>query len=101
MQQAGMHLHITGTLTVAADGAIRADGRGFTGGNGPGGFPFNGGGRSGASYGGRGGDRARVNSANLCYGSVTAPTDLGTGGNPIAAAPGGPAGALRISARPS
>ncbi len=79
---------MAGTLRIASNGAIRADGRGYPGGNrhghpGPAGqtaghaagASF----RAGATYGGLGGDHDGT--PNAIYGSLTVPADLGSGGS--------------------
>jgi RHS repeat-associated protein len=91
-QEYWMDLTITGDVTVDVGGAINVDGKGYVGaasGNeagGPGGGEStsvcgsNYGG-SGAGYGGKGGDAyAGYTTGGMTYGSVVAPTDLGSGG---------------------
>ncbi len=78
-----INANIGGSLTVS--GSISADSKGFTGGYGPGTAQitphnFN----AGASYGGSGGNGSQVNATGT-YGSITNPTDLGSGGGNITA----------------
>ena len=71
-------------LTVDTGGKIDASNVGYTGGvnssgNGPGGGQFqNGSSNGGAGYGGRGGSGSTF--GGISYGSITQPTDLGSGG---------------------
>ncbi|MCL5009180.1 MAG: hypothetical protein M1400_02450, partial [Patescibacteria group bacterium] len=74
---------INGNLVINAGGSINADGKGYRIGQGPGAGPTTTGTEgSGGSYGGLGGysDAAAAPTSALIYGSLTAPTDLGSGG---------------------
>ena len=72
---------INGNLNLAASGSINADAKGFIGKQGPGaGASINGGGGGGGSYGGIGGTSSGGALPGVAYGSLTVPTDLGSGG---------------------
>ena len=72
------NLSITGNLSIESGGWICADGKGFGCGEGTGkGNAANNG--SGAGYGGMGGDSLGA-VGGFCYGSITNPVDLGSGG---------------------
>jgi hypothetical protein len=68
-------LNIAGGLTIDAGGAINADAKGYALQNGPG----YAGGNSGSGYGGIGGIRNAAKPGTT-YGSITAPTNIGSGG---------------------
>jgi PKD repeat protein len=77
------------SLTVAAGGKIDVSGKGYAPGYGPGVGQDNNGQHeglgSGGGYGGQGGDvpangGVALSTGGPCYGSITAPTDLGSGG---------------------
>ncbi|MCF7843740.1 beta-propeller fold lactonase family protein, partial [Candidatus Gracilibacteria bacterium] len=81
-------------ITIDAGSSISANGKGFTGNNGPGkgnsaGCTATGSG--GAGHGGTGG-----NSGGVTYGSSTQPTTLGSGGGSNCAGGGGGGGAIKI-----
>ena len=71
---------LTGNLIISAGGFIDVTDKGFLGDNGPG--TATGGTTDGGSYGGIGGDNGpdETNLTNV-YGTITAPTDLGSGGD--------------------
>lgn len=71
-----MILQIATNLTIDAGGKIDVDGMGYSQGNGPGKPPS----EAGASYGGKGGTSVAANPPGRTYGSITAPTNLGSGG---------------------
>ena len=80
-------LTVGGALSV--DGAIDVSGRGYSAQNGPGKATSN---QGGGGYGGEGGDwGGRIAYVGRCYGSVTTPNQLGSGGT---GGPGG--GAIRL-----
>ena len=89
----GFDLTVTGDLTVDAGGAITVNGKGY----GPDSGPGAGGSGCGGSYGGAGGGESGVST----YGSITAPSDLGSGGGRnsyyASAAGGAGGGAIRLS----
>ncbi|NLB54240.1 MAG: hypothetical protein GX811_00460 [Lentisphaerae bacterium] len=66
-------LTVQGNVFVDLNGAINADGRGYSSTSGPGGT---GTGYRGGSHGGRG-----AGNSGPCYGSIIAPTNLGSGGS--------------------
>ncbi len=68
-----------GSVQVDAGSSINADGQGYLPGAGPGAAAANDSG--GGSYGGKGGAGYNGTPATATYGSTTAPTDLGSGGN--------------------
>ena len=85
---AGFDLTVTGDLTVDEGASILADGKGYGSDAGPGAW-----GGSGGSYGGKGGGWG-----GPVYGSITAPSDLGSGGSSRWGAPGGAGGgAIRLT----
>jgi len=97
---AGVNLIVTNDVIVASDGSINANGIGYGGGRGNGrgwssaGSPIEG---SGAGYGGSGGDCSTHSipyPGGLCYGSVSQPVNLGSGGGYSYAGPGGSGGGL-------
>ena len=94
-QGSGVTLHAA-SVVVSAGGSINADGQGYVAGAGPGGAP--GGSSAGGSYGGLGGVGDGVSPGPI-YGSTTAPTDLGSGGNTrcCGTIPGAGGGALTIT----
>jgi hypothetical protein len=94
-QGSGVTLHAS-SVVVNAGGSINADGQGYVAGAGPGGSPS--GSSAGGSYGGLGGVGNGVSPAGT-YGSTTAPTDLGSGGNTrcCGTIPGAGGGALTIT----
>ncbi|MEA3515212.1 MAG: hypothetical protein U9R34_07055, partial [Nanoarchaeota archaeon] len=74
-------------LTIESGAEINGDGKGYAGGaslsdgTGPGkGFRLGGNAASGAGYGGNGGIDYEVDVGGSSYGSLSAPTDLGSGG---------------------
>lgn len=72
---------VNGNLVINSGGTVNVDARGFIQGNGAGaGTPTSG---AGGSYGGLGGTASYSFSTTVAatYGSVTAPTDLGSGGS--------------------
>jgi hypothetical protein len=100
-QWAGVGVSIqAGNVTVAAGGAISADGQGYIVGQGPGagvagwgGWPSGGGG-----YGGNGGTSDIGSSGGGTYGSELLPVDLGSGaGNASSAGGGNGGGAIELS----
>ncbi|MGA3266010.1 MAG: hypothetical protein ABSE16_04220 [Verrucomicrobiota bacterium] len=112
---AGMNLSVTGDVTVASGGSIDASGIGYAAasiqylpGSGPGGGSSSGGtyyGGSGASHGGIGGlSLGGISSSNtyqggVCYDSLYAPTNEGSGGGASYAGSGGNGGgAVEITA---
>ncbi|MEW6251144.1 MAG: immunoglobulin domain-containing protein [Planctomycetota bacterium] len=88
----GITLDITGDITIAADGWLHADERGFAPVAGPGagssGPDFGGGG----GYGGCGGRSLQGAAGGGIYGSVLQPLDLGSGGAGDADGPNAPGG---------
>jgi hypothetical protein len=77
----GQTITVSGNLTVGTGAVITADGRGFAAGAGPGaGWAGSGCGDRGASHGGKGGTSNNSNCVLPTYGSITAPTTLGSGG---------------------
>jgi hypothetical protein len=94
-QGSGVTLHATSIL-VNTGGSINADGQGYVAGAGPGGSPNSS--SAGGSYGGLGGVGDGVSPGPI-YGSTTAPTDLGSGGNTrcCGTIPGAGGGALTIT----
>jgi len=88
--QAGLNVTVTGNLTVGAGGSISVDGKGYDPGSGPGA----GGSSCGGGYGGAGGGQA----GGSTYGSITAPSELGSGGGGSYYAAGGAGGgAIRLT----
>ena len=83
------------SVVVNMGGTINADAQGYVAGAGPGGSPNAS--SAGGSYGGLGGVGDGVSPAGI-YGSTTAPTDLGSGGNSrcCGTIPGAGGGALTI-----
>ena len=103
----GVVINADGNVDIKTGSSISADGQGYLGGAvgnhagaGPGGGASNGtSDAAGAAYGGYGGDGAGSLVSAAPYGSMTAPTDLGSGGggsNSNAAGNGG--GAIKINA---
>ena len=94
-----LNVMVGSNLTVAAGGLIGADGCGYDGASGPGKPVYDAGDtqikRSGGSYGGRGGQGAQ-NIPGVTYGSIIAPTNLGSGGASFGVCSGG--GAMRLIA---
>ena len=84
-------LIITNYLTLDAGGQINVDYKGYSYAGGPGGSPNYG---NGGCYGGRGGYYGG-NPAGITYGSVTSPTNLGSGGGKAWASFGG--GAIQLT----
>jgi len=77
-----INLNITGSMTVAAGGAVNVNGKGYgfnaastTIGYGPGASP----GRAGASHGGQGASSYDYTASTVTYGSVTNPVNCGSG----------------------
>ena len=99
---ASVDLSISGNLTIDSNSLISADGKGHSGGEGPGGGlvgePTYG---SGAGYGGAGGDSSDGMSGGSSYGSAAEPNDLGSGGGNTNMGPswegGSGGGALRLN----
>ncbi len=83
-------LSIANDLTIEAGAQINVDGRGYLNQNGPG-FA---GGNSGSGHGGVGGIRS--GGLGTTYGSITAPTNLGSGGGTYASMKGGGAVILTV-----
>jgi hypothetical protein len=90
---AGFDLSVTGDLTIASGGSITSDGKGY-GNSGPGGgdavntgygWVYGGGG----GYGGMGGDGRNGTTGGAAYGSITEPTELGSGGGSTGGTGGG------------
>lgn len=105
--QSGFDLSVSGNLTVEAGGRISASGVGFPSLQGPGaGYLINAGqfddqrGGGGGGYGGLGGAADRFHAlSGTAYGSLTQPTDLGSGGGTANGnLGGGGGGKLRIAA---
>jgi hypothetical protein len=72
-----LNVSVTGNVTVAAGARIDANSLGFRGGSGPGaGTLWSGGG----SYGGQGGLARDGQAPGPTYGSITSPTNIGSGG---------------------
>src|SRR5262249_43595520 len=94
---AGTHLTVTGNVNVENGGYISATMRGNGTASGPGaGARTPNGYGNGGSYGGEGGRGANGQTvAADCYGSITQPSDLGSGGGLDTGAAGG--GALRLT----
>jgi RHS repeat-associated protein len=88
-QGAGVTLN-AGSVQVDAGSSINADGQGYLALDGPGAGPQ--GNAIGGSYGGFGG----AQTANLTYGSASAPTDLGSGGGVYNVYTGVGGGAVRL-----
>lgn len=91
----GMEINAN-TITVASGASINSDAKGFTATTGPGGSSAD---RNGGAHGGTGGDGyGSTGSGNKnTYGSVTAPTELGSGGGSSGTAVGGGAVKLTVS----
>lgn len=105
--QSGFDLAVSGSLTVQSGGRITADGAGYPSLQGPGaGYVVNAGqfddqrGGGGGGYGGLGGAADRFHAlSGAAYGSLTQPSDLGSGGGTANGNAGGTGGGkLRISA---
>ncbi|NLB56166.1 MAG: hypothetical protein GX811_10465, partial [Lentisphaerae bacterium] len=79
-----LNLVVAGDMTVFPNGIVSVQGKGYTSGYGPGGLS----GVNGGSYGGRAGGQSIT---KPCYGSIIAPTNLGSGGGY-----GGGGGAIRM-----
>jgi hypothetical protein len=79
-------LNVAGALTIDAGGQINVDGRGYVNQQGPG-KPVSANGRAGGSYGGIGG--AEQGYPGTTYGSIVAPTNLGSAGVGATTAGGG------------
>jgi hypothetical protein len=90
------HLSLAGDVIIDAGSLITADGRGFGPGNGPGAGVSGADEPGGGGYGGHGA-RGRDYSGGSCYGSVTAPEDLGSGGGVSSAGYGFGGGIVRLS----
>jgi hypothetical protein len=82
LQPYQVNLTFPGDLIIAADGAINVDGLGYSRQSGSGAPTSNGG--DGGAYGGIGGDYSgsygALGTTAVTYGSITTPTDLGSGG---------------------
>ncbi|MDR3643006.1 MAG: DUF2341 domain-containing protein [Candidatus Doudnabacteria bacterium] len=88
---------VVGNLIVDSGGTINVDGKGFNGNQGPGkGTAGNGAG--GASYGGLGANGSTGAAAGTAYGSLTVPTDIGSGGGTGNSSGGVGGGAVEIAA---
>lgn len=88
--QTNLDLTILGNAVVGTNGAISADGKGYSGSNGgpgSGSFPSGGSG-SGGGYGGQGGASASGAVGGGIYGSASQPTDRGSRGGLYPLAPG-------------
>lgn len=72
---------VSGNYTISSTGILEVDGKGLIGANGTG-KGGNGNGAGGAGYGGEGGNEgvSNVNNGGTTYGSLTDPTNLGSGG---------------------
>jgi len=95
--KSGLTLTVTNDVTVASGGSINANGIGYGGALGmghgftaTGSFPDG----SGAGYGGNGGISASNALGGVCYGSVSQPVNLGSGGGSSYAGTGGSGGGL-------
>jgi len=87
-------LNVASNLTIEPGGQINVNGRGYSTGNGPG-KPS--GAYAGGSYGGLGGRHKSYGPPGPTYGSITAPTNLGSGGYNIAAAGAAGGGAVILN----
>lgn len=92
-----VNITVSGNADIQSGGSINVDGKGFTTGNGtgkgtnPGGQQGGGGG-----YGGDGGTGTNTGTGGAGYGSITAPTSIGSpGGGP--GSPGSGGGAIRLT----
>jgi hypothetical protein len=96
----GLSLITTGDVTIDAGSSVSATGRGFPGTQGPGAggnSNNNAVGAAGGGYGGPGG-AASPFPGGIAYGSLTAPTDFGSGGGSYVGNPAGAGGgAVRLS----
>jgi hypothetical protein len=93
-----LNVALTGNLTLAVGGSITANGKGYASGYGPGApefSPTSSNKRSGAGHGGRGSLGGDLVEPGNTYGSVIAPTNLGSGGSSQSISPGG--GAVLLS----
>ena len=70
-----INLTINGSLTINTGGTINVDGLGYPMGYGPGKSS----GQAGGGYGGLGGSKDGTNPGGPTYGSITAPTNIGSG----------------------
>ncbi len=98
-QQTGFHVTASGNVTIDQGAMVTADSLGYVAGPGAGATtPYDG---AGGSYGGIGALSGNAGAGGPAYGSITAPTDPGSGGGGAAwygmpnGAPGG--GALRFT----
>lgn len=80
---------IGGGMNLGAGAVIDVTGKGYTAGRGPG--------RPGDGSGSYGGIWIGASAPGKCYGSITAPTNLGSGGNGNTPGPGGGAIMLRVA----
>ncbi len=98
---AGLRLNIMGNMTIEAGGSINTTGRGYTASQGPGAVPGGGccGGGGGAAHAGNAGNGREFAGSTSTYGSVTQPTQLGSGGQNVwgANVGGYGGGAIRLS----
>ncbi|NLB54366.1 MAG: hypothetical protein GX811_01120, partial [Lentisphaerae bacterium] len=78
-----LHVTVAGSMYIGADAALNVLGKGFAVNYGPG-APASGT-SGGGSYGGHGGETR----LSTCYGSITEPTELGSGGRGNTPHPGG------------
>ncbi|MBS0195366.1 MAG: hypothetical protein JSR77_01275 [Planctomycetes bacterium] len=79
-QDSTLDLTILGDTTVDATGAISADGRGYLGGTGPGAGANSTRDAAGGAHGGAGANSESGNLGGGTYDSITAPTQMGSGG---------------------
>jgi uncharacterized repeat protein (TIGR01451 family) len=97
---AGDNLNLTvSNLTIEPGGSINVDGKGYGPASGPGKGISSGSymGGSGAGYGGNGGAASNGLAGGTAYGSLTMPTDLGSGGgNGYSGAGGAGGGAIKL-----
>ena len=89
----GVHITTIGDLTIEAGSAISADGKGYLGGSGPG-VGGDSGRAGGGGYGGGGGVAGAVGGST--YGSISKPSDLGSGGGDSYVPGGAGGGAIRL-----
>ncbi|PIR96221.1 MAG: hypothetical protein COT92_02270, partial [Candidatus Doudnabacteria bacterium CG10_big_fil_rev_8_21_14_0_10_42_18] len=90
-----LNWQVNGNLTVASGGSIDVDYRGYTEDQGPGTSLIDTDRAGGGSYGGRGANGDYSDSGPV-YGSLTNPTDLGSGGGGGTSGVGGPGGGAII-----
>ena len=92
----GVNLHFkTPSLTVAYNGKISTDGKGYPSGSGPGaGSSVSAGGASGGSYGGFPGAGSAASGTKLVYGSLFKASHYGSGGGTSGSSRGGAGGGI-------